>query len=76
MKSIFCQEWRNGKFFKRSSSMALKSIEQGLARIKPSRQELHKRAVAIIQNARESVKLLMKEGLIKQSLPEEELLEQ
>ncbi|MGD0996146.1 MAG: hypothetical protein ABR909_11565 [Candidatus Bathyarchaeia archaeon] len=56
--------------------MALKSIEQGLARIKPSRQELHKRAVAIIQNARESVKLLMKEGLIKQSLPEEELLEQ
>ncbi len=53
---------------------ALKSIEQGVARIKPSRQELYERAVAIIRNARESIKLLMKEGLVRQPPPEEELL--
>ena len=53
---------------------ALKSIEQGVARIKPSRQELYERATAIIKNARESLKLLMKEGLIKETPPEEELL--
>jgi len=44
---------------------ALKSIEQGLARIKPSRQELYERATAIIQNARQSTELLTKKGLIK-----------
>jgi len=53
---------------------ALKSIDQGVARIKPSRKELYERAVAIIQNARESTKLLMKEGLIKPMPPEKELL--
>jgi len=42
--------------------------------MKPSRQELYERAVAMIKNARESVKLLMKEGLVKQPPPEEELL--
>jgi malate dehydrogenase (oxaloacetate-decarboxylating) len=45
---------------------ALKSIEQGLARVKPSRQELYERATAIIQNARQSTELLMKQGLIRQ----------
>ncbi|MCD6445697.1 NADP-dependent malic enzyme [Candidatus Bathyarchaeota archaeon] len=53
---------------------ALKSIEQGVARIKPSRQELYERATAIIKNARESLKLLMKEGLIKETPSEDELL--
>jgi malate dehydrogenase (oxaloacetate-decarboxylating) len=53
---------------------ALKSIEQGVARIKPSRQELYDRATAIIQNARESTKLLMKQGLIKPTPSEEQLL--
>jgi malate dehydrogenase (oxaloacetate-decarboxylating) len=68
------EEWE--VFPREAVACALKSIEQGVARIKPSRQELHERAVAIIQNARESVKLLMKEGLIKQPPPEEELLKQ
>jgi len=53
---------------------ALKSIEQGVARIKPSRQELYERATAIIKNARESLKLLMKEGLIREPPSEDELL--
>jgi len=53
---------------------ALKSIEQGLARVKPSRQELCERATAIIQNARQSTELLMRQGLIKQPPNENQLL--
>ena len=53
---------------------ALKSIEQGVARVKLSRQELYDRASAIIKNARESTQLLMKEGLIRPPPPEEKLL--
>ncbi len=66
------EEWE--VFPREAVVCALKSIEQGVARIKPSRQELHEKATAIIQNARESVKLLMKEGLIKQPPPEDILL--
>jgi len=66
------EEWE--VFPREAVACALKSIEQGVARIKPSKQELYERAVAIIQNARESVKLLMKGGLIKQPPREEELL--
>ena len=53
---------------------ALKSIEQGLARIKPSRQELFERSTAIIQNSRQSTEILMKQGLIKQPPNEKQLL--
>ncbi len=44
---------------------AIKSIEQGVARIKPSKQELQEKATTIILNARNSTKLLMKHNLIK-----------
>ncbi|MCD6504757.1 NADP-dependent malic enzyme [Candidatus Bathyarchaeota archaeon] len=50
---------------------ALKSIEEGVARVKLSRQELWERALRIIRNARESAQLLMREGLIKQPPSEE-----
>lgn len=43
---------------------AQKSIDQGVARIKPSREEVYERARAIIECARESANLLMKEGEI------------
>ena len=66
------EEWE--VFPREAVACALKSIDQGVARVKPSRQELYERAVAIIQNARESLNVLMKEGLIRQSPPEEELL--
>jgi malate dehydrogenase (oxaloacetate-decarboxylating) len=66
------EEWE--VFPREAVACALKSIEQGVARVKPSRQELYERAVAIIQNARESVRLLMKHGLIKKPPPEETLL--
>lgn len=44
---------------------ALKSIDQGVARVKLSKQELYDRASEIIQNSRNSTELLMKKGLIK-----------
>jgi malate dehydrogenase (oxaloacetate-decarboxylating) len=66
------EEWE--VFPREAVACALKSIEQGVAREKPSRQELYERAVAIIQNARESVSVLMKKGLIKPPPSEKELL--
>jgi malate dehydrogenase (oxaloacetate-decarboxylating) len=65
-------EWE--VFPREAVACALKSIEQGVARVKPSRQELYERASAIIKNARASTELLMKHGLIKQPPSEEELL--
>ena len=65
-------EWE--VFPREAVACALKSIEEGVARIKPSRQELFKRASMIIFNARESTKLLMKHGLIGKPPNEEELL--
>jgi malate dehydrogenase (oxaloacetate-decarboxylating) len=65
-------EWE--VFPREAVACALKSIEQGVARIKPSRQELYERASAIILNARQSTEALMKHGLIKQPPSEEELL--
>jgi malate dehydrogenase (oxaloacetate-decarboxylating) len=60
------EEWE--VFPREAVACALKSIEQGVARVKPSKQELFERASAIIRNARDSTELLMKQGLIK-SLP-------
>jgi malate dehydrogenase (oxaloacetate-decarboxylating) len=53
-------------FPREAVACAIKSIEQGVARIKPSKQELFEQASSIIQNARKSTKLLMKNNLIKQ----------
>jgi malate dehydrogenase (oxaloacetate-decarboxylating) len=53
---------------------AQKSIDQGVARIKPSREELYQRASAIIKTAREATGMLMKEGLIRPMPPESEML--
>jgi malate dehydrogenase (oxaloacetate-decarboxylating) len=65
-------EWE--VFPREAVACALKSIEQGVARVKPSRQELYERASAIIRNARQSTELLMKHDLIKQAPSEGELL--
>lgn len=66
------EEWE--VYPREAVACALKSIEQGVARVKLSRQELYERAIAIIKNARESLNALMKEGLIRKPPPEEELL--
>jgi malate dehydrogenase (oxaloacetate-decarboxylating) len=65
-------EWE--VFPREAVACALKSIEQGVARVKPSRKELYDRASAIIQKARHSTELLMKQGLIRQPPSEDELL--
>ncbi len=65
-------EWE--VFPREAVACALKSIEQGVARVKPTRQELYERASEIISNARQSTELLMKHGLIKQPPSEAELL--
>ncbi|MBT8171646.1 NADP-dependent malic enzyme [Candidatus Bathyarchaeota archaeon] len=55
-------EWE--VFPREAVACALQSIKEGVARVKPSRQELYERATKIITNARESTNLLMKKGLI------------
>ncbi len=50
-------------------AVALESIKEGIARVKYSRDELWERAITIIRNSRETLKELMKRGLIKE-LPE------
>jgi malate dehydrogenase (oxaloacetate-decarboxylating) len=65
-------EWE--VFPREAVACALKSIEQGVARVKPSRAELYERASAIIGNARQSTELLMKHGLIKPPPSEDKLL--
>jgi malate dehydrogenase (oxaloacetate-decarboxylating) len=53
---------------------AMKSIDQGVARIKPSRDELYQRASRIIKCARDCTETLMRSGNIKCMPPENELL--
>jgi malate dehydrogenase (oxaloacetate-decarboxylating) len=65
-------EWE--VFPREAVACALKSIDQGVARVKLSRAELLERATAIIRNARESTELLMKQGLIRQPPNENDLL--
>jgi len=65
-------EWE--VFPREAVACALKSIDEGVARVKPSRKELFERASAIIQNARQSTELLMKHGLIRQPPEESRLL--
>jgi malate dehydrogenase (oxaloacetate-decarboxylating) len=66
------EEWE--VFPREAIACALKSIEEGVARVKPSKQELWDRAVSIIRNAREATDALMKKGLIPQPPSEEEIL--
>jgi len=65
-------EWE--VFPREAVACALKSIDEGVARVKPSRKELFERASAIIQNARQSTELLMKHGLIRHPPEESKLL--
>jgi malate dehydrogenase (oxaloacetate-decarboxylating) len=66
------EEWE--VFPREAVACAMKSIEQGVARVKLTRQELFQRASEIIQNARRSTELLMKQKLIKTPPDEQQLL--
>ncbi len=52
-------------FPREAVAVGLKAISQGVARIKPSRQELYDHAMNIIKKARDETNILMKEGFIK-----------
>jgi malate dehydrogenase (oxaloacetate-decarboxylating) len=66
------EEWE--VYPREAVACALQSIKEGVTRIKPSKQELWEKAVAIIKNARESTHILMKQGLIRKPPPEEDIL--
>jgi malate dehydrogenase (oxaloacetate-decarboxylating) len=66
------EEWE--VFPREAVACALKSMEQGVARVKLSRLELYERASVIIRNARDSTTLLMKSGAIRLPPSQEELL--
>ncbi len=51
-------------FVREAVAVGMKAQEQGVARLKKTREELTKTAEAMIKNARETTELLMKQGLI------------
>ena len=55
-------EWE--VFVREAVAVGMKAQEQGVARIKVSREELTKQVEKIIREARETTALLMKEGYI------------
>ncbi|MCJ7547452.1 MAG: NADP-dependent malic enzyme [Deltaproteobacteria bacterium] len=55
-------EWE--VFPREAVAVGIKAIEQGVARVKLSRDELYQKATRIIKRSREETALLMKEGLI------------
>jgi malate dehydrogenase (oxaloacetate-decarboxylating) len=54
-------------FVREAVAVGMKAQEQGVARLKKTREELTKIAKAMIQNARETTELLMKSGLIPEA---------
>ena len=63
-------EWE--VFPREATAVAMKAIEQGVARIKMSKEEIYKQAERTIRRAREETQLLMKEKFIA-PVPEAEL---
>ncbi|HEB32283.1 MAG TPA: NADP-dependent malic enzyme [Spirochaetes bacterium] len=56
-------EWE--VFPREAQAVGMKAIEQGVAGITMSKEELYKTAESIIRNARESAKILMESGMIR-----------
>jgi len=63
-------EWE--VFPREATAVAMKAIEQGVARISMSRDEIYRKAEKTIRQARESIQMLIKEGFIP--YPPKELL--
>ncbi len=55
-------EW--DAFIREAVAVGMKAQEQGVARVKATREELTKQAETMIKNARETTEVLMKKGLI------------
>lgn len=56
-------------FINEAVAVGMKAIEQGIAKIKLTKEELYQKSEAVIKHAREEIKILMKNGLIK-NIPE------
>ncbi len=56
-------EWE--VFPREATAVGMKAIEQGVARVKMTRDELFKKSSSIIKKAREETQMLMKQGFIK-----------
>jgi malate dehydrogenase (oxaloacetate-decarboxylating) len=54
-------------FPREAVAVGLKAISQGIARVKPSKQELYAHAMSIIKKARDETQILMKEGFISKA---------
>lgn len=54
-------------FPREAVAVGLKAISQGIARIKPSREELYNYAVTVIKKSRDVTQTLMKQGFIAQA---------
>ena len=52
-------------FPREAVAVAMKAIQQGIARVKPSRQELYDNAMNMIKKSRDQTQTMMKEGFIK-----------
>ena len=55
-------------FPREAVAVGMKAISQGIARIKPSKNELYDQAINIIKKARDQTNMLMKEGFIKDGI--------
>jgi len=52
-------------FAREATAVALKAIDQGLARVRKGRKELYEGALALIRRAHDETKFLMHEGFIR-----------
>src|SRR5467141_4321186 len=56
-------------FAREAAAVALKAMEQGIARIRKTRNELYDNAISLIRRARELTQLLMQDGFIRPPPP-------
>ncbi|MDG6225092.1 MAG: NADP-dependent malic enzyme [Candidatus Thermoplasmatota archaeon] len=64
-------EWE--VFPREAAAVGIKAIEEGIARIRPSREEILENAYAIIKRSREQTRYLMENGIIEKSPPDTRL---
>ena len=55
-----------GAFPREATALGMKAIEQGVARLKMSREELFEKTVSIIKRTRTQVETMLKLGYVKQ----------
>src|SRR2546422_47702 len=56
-------------FAREAAAVGMKAIEQGIARVRKTRNELYDNAIALIRRAREQTHLLMQDGFIRPPPP-------